>query len=179
MRNTNRKAGQRPLKATHEGVLNLGGHKLVCAVLENGKRIVEQTAIAKAIGFTAEAEGSATDGSRSRDLPDFLAAANLKPFVDYFLTSSQAKPIAFQRLGGGIEYGYSATMLPLVLGIYCAAQLAGELQGAQLRIGENCMRLLSALTAVGKVALDDEVTGAQTSRAPDALQKRLAKELGQ
>lgn len=60
------------------------------------------------------------------NLPAFLTAKNLKPFIppDLAVTSSQ---IEFRTLSGNRAFGYSADLLPKVCGVFLDAQAAGAL----------------------------------------------------
>ncbi len=87
------------LVATHEGIIQLGDAKIQCAVLEDGRRVLTQSDFMRALGRARQAKGRAYyDGDV--ELPAFLTAKNLKPFIDDDLkvTSSQ---ITFRRPKGG------------------------------------------------------------------------------
>src|SRR5262249_31621766 len=89
---------QKLTKATHEGVLSIGGADIPCAVLENGMRVLTQSGFMLALGRARQAKGREYyDGDVN--LPAFLTAKNLKPFVtdDLKVTSSQ---IEFCTRGG-------------------------------------------------------------------------------
>jgi hypothetical protein len=73
-------------KSTHEGILNIGDKEIKCAVLEDGTRILTQTAVYTALDRPRR-------GRRKRDpvfelngerihVPSFLAANNLKPYLN-------------------------------------------------------------------------------------------------
>jgi hypothetical protein len=126
----------------------------------------------KALGRARQAKGR---GYYEGDvnLPVFLTAKNLKPFIpsDLYVTSSQ---IEFRRLGGGRAHGYPAELLPLVCRVFDDAAHAKALTANQLHIAEKCRQILRGLLNVAIVALVDEATGYQKVRARDELQKILA-----
>jgi P63C domain len=165
--------------ALHEGDLNLAGVTLSCAVLDTGQRVLSQSAFMKALNRARQAKGR-THYKGDVELPAFLTAQNLKPFIPESLkvTSSQ---IEFKAKNGTKAYGYSADLLPQVISVFIDADRAGVLTHMQKRIAERAYILSKALMNVAIVALIDEVTGYQDVRPKDALQayleKLIAKEL--
>ena len=67
-------------KATHEGPLNIGNVTIACAVLETGQRILTQSGFMRALGRARQAKGRAYYDA-DVNLPAFLTAKNLKPFI--------------------------------------------------------------------------------------------------
>lgn len=158
--------------AIHDGVLEIGDAEIPCAVLEDGRRVLTQSGVMKALGRARQAKGRGYyDGDVN--LPAFLTAKNLKPFIpnDLYVTSSQ---IEFRRLGGGKAFGYPAELLPLVCAVFDDTDRAGKLSANQKHIAEKARALLRGLLNVGIVALVDEATGYQKYRARTELQKILA-----
>src|ERR1044071_4579048 len=104
------------IRATHEGVLRLGEVKIPCAVLENGQRVITQSGFMIALGRARQAKGR---GYYDADvnMPAFLTAKNLKPFISKELevTSSQ---IEFKPLKGSKAFGYPAELLPKVCDVF-------------------------------------------------------------
>jgi len=167
------------LAATHTGTIRLAGQEIACAVLEDGRRVLSQQSFLKTIGRP----GSPKSSQRSHDgaffeVPVFLQANNLKPFIGSNLTSS-SRPICYKVVGGGRAYGYEARLLPLVCDVYLAARSAGVLTHRQIHVAEACELLVRALAQVGIVALVDEATGYQEVRDRQALQAILDKYLRQ
>lgn len=108
------------------------------------------------------------------NMPAFLTAKNLKPFIhsDLAVTSSQ---VEFKTVGGTKAFGYAAELLPKVCEVFLKAESAGALLPMQKHIGEQCRILLIGLASTGVVALVDEATGYQDERPRDALQAYLEK----
>ena len=161
--------------AVAEGAIVVGDVNIPCAVLEDGTRVLWQQGFLRAIGRKGRAAASAiTD--EGLQLPIFLRAANLNPFItEGLLEASKAityKPIVPSR--GGISYGYKAELLPQVCNVFLEASDVGLLKENQRHIYERCRILVRAFAVVGITALIDEATGYQTQRAHDDLQKILA-----
>lgn len=166
-------------QASHEGVIKIGDIEIPCAVLPNGQRLLTQSGFMQALGRARQAKGREYyDGDVN--MPAFLTAKNLKPFIsnDLHVTSSQ---IEFRLKSGIRAFGYSADILPKVCDVYLSASDADALTHAQKHVAKQAMVLMRGLAHVGIIALVDEATGYQRDRAKDALAKVLesfvAKEL--
>ena len=158
-------------RATHEGTLKLGMVEIPCAVLEDGRRLLTQSGVMLALGRARQAKGRAYYDA-DVNLPAFLTAKNLKPFIskDLEVTSSQ---IEFVTPKGTKAFGYAAEMLPRVCDVYLQAREGLALDKRQEHIAVQAEILVRALAQVGIVALVDEATGYQGVRPQDALQKYL------
>src|SRR5258708_29367553 len=159
-------------RAIDEGVLTIGDRLIPCAVLENKQRVLTQSGVMKSLGRARQAKGrSHYEGDVN--LPAFITAKNLKPFIpkDLYVTSSQ---IEFRRKTGGKAYGYPAELLPKVCNVFLNAEAAGVLTKPQKRIAANARLLLEGFSHVGIVALVDEATGYQNKRPVDELQAILS-----
>lgn len=173
-------------RATHAGTLKIGG--IPCAVLDNGQRVLTEEGFFRAIGRSGNPY--VRGGREHFDLPPFLAAENLKPFISDELRST-SRPIVFRPRGGGGNqgkaWGYPAELLPQVCTVFLDARDARTSDGkpvllpSQDHIAKACDILIRGLATVGIVALVDEATGYQRDRDRDALHKLLglyiAKEL--
>lgn len=158
--------------ATHDGPLHLGEATIQSAVLNDKRRVLTQSDVMRALGRARQAKGrSYYDGDVN--LPAFLTAKNLKPFIpnELYVTSSQ---VEFRRVGGGKAFGYPAELLPKICGVFIDADDAHKLSANQKHIAAKARVLLRALAEVGIIALVDEATGYQDERPKDELQKILA-----
>jgi len=162
------------LKATHEGILRLGDSILHCAVLEDETSVLTQGDFLGAIGRVPRHGGSK---GVLTDLPPFLSAKNLEPFIDEDLKCSST-PIVFKaKKGGGrsgIAYGYRAELLPKVCNVFLQARDAAVLKPSQLHIALHCEILIRALATVGIISLVHEATGYQYDRDRHTLERLLA-----
>jgi len=160
--------------ATHEGVLNLGNAELPCAVIERDgqvTRVLTQSGVMRALGRARQAKGRQYYKG-DINLPAFLTAQNLKPFISSELevTSSQ---IEFVTTKGTRAFGYSAELLPEVCDVFIQAERRGVLTHNQRHIADQAHMIMKALANVGIAGLVDEATGYQDVRDRRALQAIL------
>lgn len=158
-------------EATYLGEIHIGDAALGCAVLQDGTRVLTQSDMMRALGRARQAKGRAYyDGDVN--MPAFLTAKNLKPFISSELevTSSQ---VEFRLPSGQIAFGYRAEILPKVCEVYLKARDAGVLVPSQEHVAAQADVLIRGLASVGIIALVDEATGYQRDRAADALAQIL------
>jgi hypothetical protein len=162
-------------QATHEGSLDIGGFEIGCAVLEDRdgrrQRVLTQSDFMIALGRARQAKGREYyDGDVN--LPAFLTAKNLKPFIDseLYVTSSQ---IVFKTLKGTRAFGYPAELLPRVCEVFLKARDAGALVHNQEHIAKQADLLIRGLATIGIIALVDEATGFQYDRPRRDLEEQL------
>jgi len=162
-------------KATHTGKLNIGDKTIPCAVLEDGTRLLTETGVLRALGRSHRPSGAQAKG---RDqLPSFLQAKNLNPFISQDLLE-ETKPIKFTPIQGGRSaFGYKAELLPKICDVFLDARTEKKLASHQEHIADQCEVLIRGLARVGIIALVDEATGYQEVRDRLALQKILEKYL--
>lgn len=158
-------------QATHEGVIKIGEAEIPCAVLPDGRRLLTQSGVMQALGRARQAKGRDYYDA-DVNLPAFLTAKNLKPFIsnELLVTSSQ---VEFRLINGIRAFGYSAEILPKVCDVYLNAADNGALTHTQEHIATKAMVLMRGLAHVGIIALVDEATGYQKDRARDALARIL------
>lgn len=160
----------------YSNVLDLGGTKLPCAVIEgpNGvQRVLSENGIANAIlggrsGASKRLKKAGEEGGAP--VPLFVAPGQLKPFISQDLIDGPLSPIDYVE-GDRVVRGYDASILVAVCGIWLKARAEGALQKQQLGKAQNAEALTLALADTGIVALIDEATGYQDDRARDALAK--------
>ncbi|HTU21301.1 MAG TPA: P63C domain-containing protein [Gemmataceae bacterium] len=162
-------------KATHSGELRIGDALIPCAVLEDKTRVLTQRGFSVALGrYKNPKKGSIVE------LPVFVSAANLKPYIDEELERS-AIPIKFRMaegsggLAGNVALGYRADLLPKVCKVYLRAKHDEKLRPSQYHIAEKCLMLYEGLATVGIIGLVDEATGFQYERPRRDLEEYLKK----
>lgn len=158
--------------AIHEGILKIGETSLDVAVLENDIRIISSASVFQALNRPNRGTRGASivENEEVINLPAFMDAKNLKPFINQDVIDV-IKRIKFRTKDGQIKEGYDATILPIVCDVYLRAREEKVLTKAQFDTAQKAEILVRSLAKVGIVALVDEVTGYQDSRAKDALAK--------
>jgi hypothetical protein len=169
-------------KAIVSGILPLGS--IPCAVLDDAEntRVLSQAGFLEALGRT-RTPNSSSGGEAVANLPVFLRAKNLEPFISSDLVRSST-PIIFETekggdLAGSVGLGYRAQVLPDVCWVYQEAKMARKLLPSQEHIADAATKILKGLTNVAIDALVDEATGYQDIRAKNALIKLLEKYVSQ
>ena len=174
-------AGKAVRRAVFEGDLVIADTKLPCAVLDDGTRVLARSHFIEAIGRRGKVKGGSKFERQEAKfkVPVFLAAENLKPFVSLELVQNSAPIHYYAKFGP--NWGLRAEVLPGVCQVYLDAERAGVLQKNQQHIADHCRILSRGFATVGLFALIDEATGAQDSRAANALaeilEQFIAKEL--
>lgn len=155
-----------------EGVLKINDTELEVAVLSNGKRIISQSSVFKALGRPSRGVRATLDGEII--LPAFMDAANLIPYINQDLMEVIKRERYLDNSGSELE-GYDASILPLVCDAYLKARQDGALKANQMDTAQKAEILVRSLAKVGIIALVDEATGYQEIRPKDALQAYLDK----
>jgi hypothetical protein len=162
--------GSQAVAAPNHGELVIGSTSIKCAVTEDGTRLINQQTFLTALGRAPKAKGGT--GVRANMVPAFLSAANLRPYLSDEL-QELAEPILYAPPGGGRAYGYRAELLPAVCDVYLDARAEGHLLKSQLPAARAAEILVRGLARVGIIALVDEATGYQETRARNELQRIL------
>lgn len=161
--------------ATHEGVLKIAALELPVAVTSDGSRLMISKAFMSALGRPWKGSYAGTE------LPNFIAAKNLLPYISNELRSV-LNPVEFINKHGQKAQGYHVELLQLVCEAYLDARKAGKvLTQTQQRVAAQAEVLLRGFARIGIIGLVDEATGYQRDRATDALvrilEEFIAKEL--
>lgn len=165
-------------RATHQGKLEIASKKLPCAVLDNGIRILNLKSVF--VAFDRPARSTVYADNRAIDVPSFIDARNLQPYITKNLKAA-IEPISYVSNSGRIVKGYNAEILPLLCDVYLEARKNKALHPTQKPLAVSAEILVRGLSKIGIIALVDEATGYQEVRDRLALQKILemyiAKEL--
>lgn len=164
-------------KATHEGILTIGDMEIPCANLDNGMRVITQSGVMIALGRARQAKGRQYYDA-DVDMPAFLTAKNLKPFIPEALSKTSSQ-VEFRTMRNKKAFGYSADLLPEVCGVFLDARAAGALGTSQEHIAERALLLIRGFASVGIIALIDEATGFQYDRPRRDLEEYLKKFLAE
>jgi len=126
-------------KSTHEGTLNIGGSELDVAVLEDGTRIITQSAVFRAL------DRPVRGNSRLINMPVFMDAQNLKSHITQELRDVINK-IEYIGVNGKKQEGYDAIILPLVSDLYLRARQAKDIKlPSQLATAQKAEILVRSL----------------------------------
>ena len=158
------------LKATHEGKLKIGEITLNVAVLQDGTRIITQSAVFKAFGRTKR--GRAKGEVRVLNRPAFIDANNLQPYIDQSM-DKVLNTIVYKDKNHKDAEGYNAEILPKLCKVYLDAREDKALVKQQMPLVRASEVLLIALSKIGIIALVDEATGYQYDREAQELQRIL------
>ena len=164
-------------RATHEGDANIGGVTIPAANLPDGRRVLSQGRFLQALGRSRTPKGGTGALATVDELPFFLQADVLKPFISNELRAS-TNPIFYLSKDGKKSVGYDALLLPDVVNVYLDYWNAclGEGKGIPPRYSHiiaACDALSRGLQKLGIIGLVDEATGFQEARDRRALQELL------
>lgn len=158
--------------------LVIEGMAIQCFVLDNDERVIVQRGLFKALGMNRG--GNTTEkfkeyGGGAR-LARFLENNNIISLKDSEIGVALKNPIPF-TVNGNLYLGYKAEVLQQIVRAVAKAHLRGKLPPQFEEIGVNAERLDDALAKVGITALVDEITGFQSVRSRESLQRILDKYL--
>ena len=157
--------------ATHEGKIRLGDIDIEVANLNTGQRVISQSGFMRGLGRARQAKGRSYYRGDA-NLPAFLTAQNLKPFISSKLEVASSQ-IEFRTKGGMRAFGYADDLLPEVCDVFIKADRAGELVYNQKHIADRAHIIMKGLAHLGISGLIDEATGYQEVRDKQALQALL------
>lgn len=165
------------MKVTHDGVININDKSLNVAVLEDGTRLITQATYLRSLGRSRSPKAGTGVHSTVDELPFFLQAEALKPFIDDAVREATT-PIFYETKTGGQGVGYNAVSLPKVAIIYLKHRDALTAEGKSIptkyeKMFLSAEILVRGLAEVGMIALVDEATGYQYDREKYELQKIL------
>ena len=163
--------------ADFEGTFNIGPNELSAAVLRDETRIITQATFLRALGRSRSPKAGTGVLSTVDELPFFLQADALKPFITKDLIAS-TRPIFYRAKKGGKGVGYNAVSLKKVAEVYlqfrdASLRLTGRVPKRYEGMVMAADTLIRGLAEIGIVALVDEATGFQEVRQRHALQEIL------
>lgn len=158
-------------KVSYSGKVSIGNKELSCAVLDDGTRILTNTAIFQA--FDRPRKGKPSEEYRLKNVPAFITANNLKPYIEREFHDEDFS-IEYER-NGRVLTGYKAEILPRICDIYLSARDDDILTENQKPLAVASDILMRSLAKVGIIALIDEATGYQFERDAKELQELFSK----
>ncbi len=151
----------KPPVALFPGRFSIGDGKYLCYVLDNGKRVISQREVVRAL--TKQSKG---------DLGRYLESQNLKPFISNRIVAGQT--IQFSIPGNPVTaIGYEAPLLLDICDAYLRARDEGALSAIQSHLAKQAEIIMRACAKVGIIALIDEATGYEKFRKKQELQLKL------
>jgi hypothetical protein len=86
-------------KEEYSGVLKIGDREIPCAVLDNGLRVLSISGLSRAMGSRKKGINIRASDREigSPQMPPFLYAANVKPFISDDLTTPLNSPIRYKH----------------------------------------------------------------------------------
>jgi hypothetical protein len=165
-------------KTLGQGTLKIAGSEIPCAVIDGEIRVLNQAGFLRAIGRARSPKSGTGVLTTVDDLPFFLQAEALGPFISEEL--KQSTKAIFYDGGTSRMVGYDARLLPQVCEVYLKYRDNCLSTGKAVpkryeHIVLACDILMRGLAHIGIIALVDEATGYQEVRPKDALQAYLEK----
>lgn len=164
-------------EADFEGSFEIGGKTVLAAVLRDERRIITQATFLRALGRSRSPKAGTGVLSTVDELPSFLQAKALKPFIDNDLVLS-TKPVFYRTKSGSKGVGYDASLVRKVAEVYLRYRdhcmtARGSVPVRYQNMVRAAEAIRAALADVGIIALIDEATGYQDVRNRYALQEIL------
>lgn len=162
---------EKKLKVLYSGKVTIGNKELSCGVLDDGTRILTNSAIFQA--FDRPRKGKPSEEYRLKNVPAFITANNLKPYIEREFQEDDYS-VEYERNGRTLT-GYRAEILPRICDIYLSARDDDVLTENQKPLAVASDILMRSLAKVGIIALIDEATGYQFERDARALQELFSR----
>lgn len=160
-----------PRAIVKESELTLGATTVTCSVLEDGRRIIKDTSLFKALKRTRKGE------VRVEGYPPILGSKMLVDILEELYPDEidTIQPFEVAQFNGTTGLWYDANSIPVICDLYMEAESRNLIKPGQQHVLEQAKVLLRALAKVGITALIDEATNYQESREKDELQILLSK----
>jgi hypothetical protein len=162
-------------EADFEGEFLIGNEVVACAVLRDQRRLITQATFLRALGRSRSPKAGTGVLSTVDELPFFLQANALKPFISNDLLMS-TKPIFYRTRSGKKGVGYDASLILGVANVYLEfgesmLREHGKVAARYAKMITAAKVIKSAFAEVGVAAIIDEATGYQDVRNRLALQE--------
>jgi hypothetical protein len=142
----------------------LFGGLVECYVLDDGRRVLSQRGIARALTTKKDAKNDAANPAALRKflerLPEDFRPKSLRPEIEFDLPS------------GGVALGRESSDFVAICQSYVDGLIAGALHPKQAPLAQRAWLILKALSVVGLEAMIDEATG-NTARPEDYYRRRF------
>lgn len=160
-----------PRAVVKESEFILGETSITCSVLDDGRRIIKDTSLFKALKRTRKGE------TRIEGYPPILGSKALVSILEenYPNDKKTVFPFEVAQFNGSTGLWYDANAIPLICDLYMEAEERGIIKPGQEHVLRQAKILLRSLAKVGITALIDEATNYQDVRGKDELQILLSK----
>lgn len=160
-----------PRAVVNDSEFCIGETKLVCSVLNDGRRVIKDTSLFPALDRSRKGE---------KRIDGFPAIIGSKSLAELFnkLYPNQVdiiSPFDVAQFNGRTGKWYDANVLPIICDLYMEAEKENLITPSQEHVLKKAKILLRSLAKVGITALIDEATNYQEVRGKDELQLLLEK----
>jgi hypothetical protein len=159
-----------PRAIVNESELVIGESILKCSVLSDGRRVIKDESLFRALDRTRKGE------VRIEGFPPIIGSKSLANlFNEIYPENIQViTPFEVAQFNGKTGKWYDANAIPVICDLYMAAEEKGLITTQQIHVLQKAKILLRSLAKVGITALIDEATNYQDIRGKDELQLLLA-----
>lgn len=170
------------VQATHSGNVRLGNVEYPCFILEDGRRMLSQHVLMRAIGITGNNTAALYRGAKTSKKTDVRKLGKTTPSEGQ--NDQETGAISrFPKLqirppgAGRLVYGFEVAQVLDFLRDWQGRLIRGELRKNQRHIGEAAANLLASLAGVGIEAMVDEACGYSPKETrQDALDRWLRRD---
>lgn len=159
-----------PRAVVNESEFAIGDSILKCSVLNDGRRVIKDESLFKALDRTRKGE------VRIEGFPPIIGSKSLASLFNeiYPENINIITPFEVAQFNGKTGKWYDANAIPVICDLYMAAEENGIITSQQKHVLQKAKILLRSLAKVGITALIDEATNYQDIRGKDELQLLLA-----
>ena len=129
--------------------IKIGDLEIPCVVLEDGTRVLSHRGLTRVLGGR---RGGARKKKAGADLPVFIAADSLKPFISKDLMLALTLPVIYDNPQvGGVINVVRADLLPEICSISLSAREAAALLSHQYPVAARAAGLVRDLLHIGRL----------------------------
>lgn len=159
-----------PRAVINESELTIGETIIKCSVLEDGRRIIKDESLFKALDRTRKGE------TRIEGFPPIIGSKNLALLFNELYPEDMDTILPFEvaQYNGTTGKWYDATSIPIICDLYLEAEKRNLIIPQQQHVLEKAKILLRSFAKIGIIALIDEATNYQEIRGQNALELLLS-----
>ncbi len=159
-------------KATHSGTWKINEDiSIECYVMDNGERVLSMRGTARSMGLTGGGSGALVRNLNSLWIAPYLS----EELRNWLEKANRNEAPQYMGKNGRKFVPFTANAFVDLCKAYIDAKHDGVLKlDSQLAIADKLYAIMTAFAKTGLVAVIDEVTGYQSDRDRDELQKLLS-----